>query len=184
MDDMDNIIRDFVVASNEKLDQLDRDLVRLEKDATEREILASIFRTIPTIKGTTGFLGFSRLESVAHAGENLLSSWRDGRLLLNAEITSVLLAMLDGARQMLVNIETTAQEGEGDYKSLIEALMRLQAGGKKSDYAPVVSPLPPTPPSAAVAEEFPPEPEKADPGLPLGEKAAEPVLSKSTWPCK
>ena len=131
MGDMDDIVKDFLVESNENLDQLDRDLVTLEKDPTAREVLASIFRTIHTIKGTTGFLGFSRLESVTHVGENLLSSLRDGRLLLNAEITSALLAMVDAVRQMLVNIETTGQEGEGDYTSLIETLTRLQGGEKK-----------------------------------------------------
>src|ERR1017187_9334343 len=68
MGDMDDIIKDFLVESNENLDQLHRDLVTLEKDPTAREVLASIFRTIHTIKGTTGFLGFSRLESVAHVG--------------------------------------------------------------------------------------------------------------------
>ena len=131
MGDMDDIVKDFLVESNENLDQLDRDLVTLEKDPTAREVLASIFRTIHTIKGTTGFLGFSRLESVAHVGENLLSSLRDGRLLLNAEITSALLAMVDAVRQMLVHIENTGQEGEGDYSSLIENLTRLQMGEKK-----------------------------------------------------
>ena len=101
MGDMDDIIREFLVQSSENLDQLDRDLVTLEKDPAARDVLASIFRTIHTIKGTTGFLEFSRLESVAHAGENLLSNLRDGRLLLNADITSGLLAMVDAVRQML-----------------------------------------------------------------------------------
>src|SRR5579863_5200027 len=133
MGDMDDIVRDFLVESNENLDQLDRDLVTLEKDPTSREILASVFRTIHTIKGTTGFLGFSRLESVAHAGESLLSSLRDGRLVLNAEITSALLAMVGAVRRMLVNIENTSQEGQGDYNSLIETLTRLQKTEKKKD---------------------------------------------------
>ena len=112
MGDMDDIVKDFLVESNENLDQLDRDLVTLEKDPTAREVLASIFRTIHTIKGTSGFLGFSRLGSVTHVGENLLSSLRDGRLLLNAEITSALLALVDAVRQMLVNIEITGKRAK------------------------------------------------------------------------
>ena len=133
MGDMDDIVKDFLVESNENLDQLDRDLVKLEKDPTAREVLASIFRTIHTIKGTSGFLGFSRLGSVTHVGENLLSSLRDGRLLLNAEITSALLAMVDAVRGMLVNIENTGREGEGDYNSLIELLTLLQKSEKKKE---------------------------------------------------
>src|ERR1019366_1726561 len=112
MDDMDDIVKDFLVESNENLDQLDRDLVTLEKDPTARDVLASIFRTIHTIKGTSGFLAFSKLEAVAHVGESLLSLLRDGRLLLNAEITSALLSMVDAVRQMLVSIEGTGQEGD------------------------------------------------------------------------
>jgi two-component system chemotaxis sensor kinase CheA len=164
MGDMDDIVKEFLVESTENLDQLDRDLVTLEKDPTARDVLASIFRTIHTIKGTTGFLGFSRLESVAHVGENLLSSLRDGRLLLDAEITSALLALVDAVRQMLVNIETTGQEGEGDYTSLIDTLTRLQ-GGQKKGPAPEAT-APPAPPVTAVPIR---EPANADPALPLGE---------------
>ena len=87
MGDMDDIVKDFLVESNENLDQLDRDLVTLEKDPTAREVLASIFRTIHTIKGTSGFLGFSRLGSVTHVGLIFLfviggffyrTAWDDG----------------------------------------------------------------------------------------------------------
>jgi chemotaxis protein histidine kinase CheA len=159
MGNMDDIVKDFLVESNENLDQLDRDLVTLEKDPTAREVLASIFRTIHTIKGTTGFLGFPRLESVAHVGENLLSGLRDGRLLLNAEITSALLAMVDAVRQMLVNIENTGQEGEGDYSSLIENLTRLQMGEKKKKKSSPVKAAPEAPsrfPAVPAAEVVPP----------------------------
>jgi two-component system chemotaxis sensor kinase CheA len=172
MGDMDDIIKDFLVESNENLDQLDRDLVALEKDPTAREVLASIFRTIHTIKGTTGFLGFSRLEAVAHVGENLLSSLRDGRLVLNAEITSALLAMVDAVRHMLVNIETTGQEGDGNYTPLIETLTGLQGRGKNvpasaGPTTPVVtSDLPLDPPAP---EDLIGDTGKVDPGLPLGE---------------
>jgi two-component system chemotaxis sensor kinase CheA len=171
MADMDDIIRDFLVESNENLDQLDRDLVTLEKDPTAREVLASIFRTIHTIKGTTGFLGFTRLESVAHVGENLLSSLRDGWLLLNAEITSALLAMVDAVRQMLGEIENTGKEGEGDYTSLIDTLTRLQVAEHKTAPAAASAPplLPAEPPFPHVAEQPHQVPEQGDPGLPLGE---------------
>jgi len=169
MGDMDDIIREFLVESNENLDQLDRDLVTLEKDPTAREVLASIFRTIYTIKGTTGFLGFSRLESVAHVGESLLSGLRDGRLLLNAEITSALLAMVDAVRQMLVSIETTGQEGDGNYAALIETLTGLQGGESKAsaptESAPASSPADATP----APDEVNPETVNSEPAPPLGE---------------
>jgi chemotaxis protein histidine kinase CheA len=184
MGDMDDIVKDFLVESNENLDQLDRDLVTLEKDPTAREVLSSIFRTIHTIKGTSGFLGFSHLESVTHVGENLLSQLRDGHLLLNAEITSGLLAMVDAVRHILLNIEKDGQEGEGDFTSLIDTLTRLQGGEKKKKRksAPEVAP-PPTPPAdlLPVPLAIPPSPladlPLAPPAVSLSPIAAPPDLS-------
>jgi two-component system, chemotaxis family, sensor kinase CheA len=128
MDDQDDIVREFLVESYENLDQLDRDLVSLEKNPRDRERLASVFRAIHTIKGTCGFLAFPKLEAVAHAGESLLSLLRDGQLLLNAEITSGLLALVDAVRSILKNIENDRQEGRGDYGSVIALVTQLRDG--------------------------------------------------------
>ena len=141
----DGIVREFLVESDENLDRLDRDLVSLEQDPTSRETLASVFRTIHTIKGTCGFLGFARLEAVAHAGESLLSRLRDGELRLTAEITTVLLAMVDAVRQMLASIEKTRTDAGPDYAGLIEALRRADAGRP----APPVMPEPDVAPAAS-----------------------------------
>src|SRR5690242_4727962 len=73
VDDLDDIIQEFLVESHENLDQLDRDLVALEEQPQSRELVSRIFRTIHTIKGTSGFLAFANLETVTHAGESLLS---------------------------------------------------------------------------------------------------------------
>ncbi len=126
MGDLDDIVKDFLVESYENLDQLDRNFVELEKDPTSRDLLSTVFRTIHTIKGTCGFLGFPKLESVTHVGENLLSLLRDGHLCLNPAITTALLTMVDAIRRMLASIESTGQDGEEDYSSLIEALTQLQ----------------------------------------------------------
>src|SRR5207253_1678328 len=90
MDDLEEIIQEFLIESHENLDQLDRDLVALEQEPGSRELLASIFRTIHTIKGTSGFLAFSKLESVTHVGENLLARLRDGKMQLTAATADVL----------------------------------------------------------------------------------------------
>jgi chemotaxis protein histidine kinase CheA len=68
MSDSD-IVKDFLIESYENLDRLDRDLVGLEKNPEDKEALAGVFRTIHTIKGTCGFLGFNKLEALAHVGE-------------------------------------------------------------------------------------------------------------------
>jgi two-component system, chemotaxis family, sensor kinase CheA len=111
---MDEIVKDFLIESNENLDRLDQELVKLESSPSSRELLASIFRTIHTIKGSCGFLGFARLEKLTHAGENLLSQLRDGKLTLTAEITTGLLSMVDAVRQ--------AAKGSGEISHNIQGV--------------------------------------------------------------
>lgn len=140
MSDADEIVKEFLVESYENLDRLDRELVGLEKKPDDREILASVFRTIHTIKGTSGFLAFSKLEAVTHVGENLLARLRDGQLRLNPDITTALLAMVDAVRQMLACIEKQGSEGEGDHQRLIAELTRLlqpvqELSGAKAEQA-------------------------------------------------
>lgn len=120
-----DIVKDFLVESYENLDRLDRELVGLERNPDDGEALASVFRTIHTIKGTCGFLGFNKLEAVAHVGENLLTRLRDRQLTLTPEITTALLSMVDAVRQMLGQIEVSSQEGERDDSVLIATLTRL-----------------------------------------------------------
>ena len=103
MDGMDDIVREFIVESYENLDQLDQDLVALEDKPGSRELLGSVFRTIHTIKGTSGFLAFGKLESLTHVGENLLAELRDGKRPMTQRTTDVLLKMVDAVRDMLVN---------------------------------------------------------------------------------
>ena len=125
-DSLEALVKEFLVESYENLDQLDRDLVTLEQDPSSQTTLASIFRTIHTIKGTCGFFGFAKLESVTHVGESLLSRLREGKLHLTSEIATVLLVLVDAVRQMLNSIETEGNEGTANYSELIEDLTRLQ----------------------------------------------------------
>ncbi len=122
---LDEIIGEFLIESSEALDQLDQDLVTLE-DNHSTEVLASIFRTMHTIKGTCGFLGFGNLESLAHTAENLLSRLRDGELQVTAEITTALLLTGDAIREMMATVESTRSDGTSSYPELVNELLRLQ----------------------------------------------------------
>jgi two-component system chemotaxis sensor kinase CheA len=126
MNDSDDIVKEFLVESYENLDRLDQDLLQLEKNPNDREILASVFRTIHTIKGTSGFLNFNQLGAVTHVGESLLGLLRDGQKALDRDITNALLAMVDTVRQILASIEATGVEGKRNDDGLISKLTRLQ----------------------------------------------------------
>ena len=128
-DDMNDVVREFLGESRENLDQIDVDLVALEQNPEDGSIIARIFRAIHTIKGTCGFLGFTRLEGVSHAGENVLSALRDEEIAPTPVMTTVLLAMVDVIREMLTRIEASGDEGNGDYTVLIQQLTELYRGG-------------------------------------------------------
>ncbi|HTG46466.1 MAG TPA: chemotaxis protein CheA [Actinomycetota bacterium] len=151
-DEMDEIVAEFLVESVESLDRLDRDLLTLERDPRSPEVLAGIFRTMHTIKGTCGFLGFGRLERVAHAAESLLAALRDGSLTLTPTVAGSLLATGDALRAMLAEIEATGVDGDDDHDALVDELERLRKGGTAE--AVVEAPAPRTPavvPAGAVA---------------------------------
>jgi two-component system chemotaxis sensor kinase CheA len=143
---MDDLIKEFLVESIENLDRLDSELVKLESDPSSQELLSSIFRTIHTIKGSCGFLGFGKLEKVAHAGESLLSLLRDGKVSLTADLTSGLLSMVDAIRTILSAIQASGQDGKEEYLDLIDTLKRLQQSGRKPESN--VSPEPKAPDSS------------------------------------
>ncbi len=125
MGGMDGIVAEFLAESLENLDRLDQDLVSLEKNPSDPEIYAGIFRTIHTIKGTCGFLAFQKLEAVTHVGESVLSRLRGGTLDLRPEITTDLLTMIDSVRAILAHIEADGTEGDEEYSELIARLQSI-----------------------------------------------------------
>ncbi len=147
MDDMTDILEEFITESRESLDELDLVLIELEKNPSDQERLAKVFRVVHTIKGACGFLGLARLEGITHTGENLLSKLRDGVMVLRPEITDTLLAMADALRFILDTLERTGQEGNHDFAALIARLQALEASGDG-----------PAPSSAAPPSEVPSAP--------------------------
>ena len=121
MQDQD-VIREFLGESHENLSRLDQDLVELEKRPKDSALLASIFRTFHTIKGTCGFLGFSILERTTHHAETLLSQLRDGQRELSLSMVSLILETVDATRKVLAVIEATGEEGTEQFEGLTARL--------------------------------------------------------------
>ena len=124
---MDDLTREFLIESQEGLDRMERCLTELEERPQDKELLAEIFRSVHTIKGTTGFLGYKRLEKLAHAGESLLGLLRDGKMTAGATVITALLHLLDGLREILKAIEAEGNDSAGDDTALIARLEKLQA---------------------------------------------------------
>ncbi len=127
---MDDLLNEFLTETAESMDQLDLELVTLEQNPNDQKILSSIFRMVHTIKGTCGFLGLPRLESVAHASENVLGKIRDGELDVAADRISLVLESLDRIKELLAQLEATEVEPEGDDSELIGRLNHLADTGE------------------------------------------------------
>jgi two-component system chemotaxis sensor kinase CheA len=134
MQEDQEVIREFLVESHENLSRLDQDLVELEKHPKDAALLASIFRTFHTIKGTCGFLAFTTLEKITHQAENLLSQLRDGQRELDPSLVSIILETVDATRKVLASIEADGNEGSDGFEELTERLRA--AASSKADAQP------------------------------------------------
>ncbi len=122
MQDDQDVIREFLVESHENLSRLDQALIELELRPKDAALLANVFRTIHTIKGTCGFFAFSTLERITHQAETLLSQLRDGKRELNPSLVSLILETVDATRRVLASIEASGKEGPDLYADLTERL--------------------------------------------------------------
>ncbi|WP_417458280.1 chemotaxis protein CheW [Kordiimonas sp.] len=125
---MDDLLNEFLTETGESIDVVDVELVKLEQDPNNKEVLDNIFRLVHTIKGTCGFLGLPRLESVAHASENVLGKFRDGELQVSEHAVTVILESLDRIKEILAGLEATEEEPEGDDSDLIARLDAIAEG--------------------------------------------------------
>ncbi|MCC3436100.1 MAG: hypothetical protein EAZ39_20040 [Oscillatoriales cyanobacterium] len=134
---MDEDVKEFLIEGYEYLNQIEEDLVALEKNDADREVMNRIYRGLHTIKGNSGFLGVEKLESVAHAGENLLSLLRDRTLTMTPDITSALLETIDAVRSHMEALEKTGEESPIAHTALLDRLLQLQeSGGTASELSP------------------------------------------------
>ena len=125
---MDDLIAEFLTETAESLEVVDSELVKFEANPTERKTLDNIFRLVHTVKGTCGFLGLSRLEAVAHAGETLLGRFRDGKLEVTPIAVTLVLHSIDRIKVILASLEATGNEPDGDDHDLIAQLEAMAEG--------------------------------------------------------
>lgn len=131
---MDDLLSDFLTETGESLDVIDNELVRFEREPNNAEILDNVFRLVHTIKGTCGFLGLPRLETLAHAGETLMGRYRDGAVVTDDGVSTILNS-IDRIKEILEELELNQKEPVGDDKDLIDPLLIL-AGVLEDPNAP------------------------------------------------
>ncbi len=173
---MDDLLSEFLTETSESLAVIDVELVKFEQEPQDQEILGNIFRLVHTIKGTCGFLGLPRLESVAHAGENILGKFRDGVLPVTPEAVTLILKCIDCVRDLLGELEESGEEPEGEDSALIAELNAMAEGGAAAAPAadaPTAEQAAPDEPAAEAADAE--EPPSNDFGAPVAQELLDEV---------
>ncbi|MEO5357078.1 MAG: chemotaxis protein CheA [Nitrospirae bacterium YQR-1] len=135
-DEMDEIINDFLIETTELVDDLNQKFVELESARDNQDLVNSIFRSVHTIKGASGFLGFNQMVDVTHITESVLKKIKDGELLLEPDIMDVILESIDMVKVLLEHIKQ--KDGmEEDITDLVSRLSVINDGAAHG--APVSS---------------------------------------------
>jgi two-component system chemotaxis sensor kinase CheA len=120
-DEMEEIITEFITEAEESLDRIEPLFVELEQKGQDKELLNDIFRSMHTIKGAAGFLGFQSIVDVAHSSENIMKKLRDGEIALSRQLMDVILKSIDMIRVLLGHLK--AKDGiEEDVRPLVNEL--------------------------------------------------------------
>ncbi len=110
MDELQEILQDFLIEAFEMIEQLDKDLVELEQRPDDLDLLNRIFRVAHTIKGSSSFLNFDVLTKLTHHMEDVLNKARHGELKITPEIMDIVLASIDQMKALLVSIRDTGSD--------------------------------------------------------------------------
>ncbi|GAA9037602.1 chemotaxis histidine kinase/response regulator CheAY2 [Helicobacter pylori] len=128
MDDLQEIMEDFLIEAFEMNEQLDQDLVELEHNPEDLDLLNRIFRVAHTIKGSSSFLNLNILTRLTHNMEDVLNRARKGEIKITPDIMDVVLRSIDLMKTLLVTIRDTGSDtNNGKENEIEEAVKQLQA---------------------------------------------------------
>ena len=125
---------DFLVEAGEHFEQIEQNFLTLEGAPGDLEILNSIFRSVHTIKGASGFLGLAKVQALAHIGENVLDDLRKGRMLVSPLVMELLFETEDVLKILVQDVSVSLHKQgtmvDPDTTDLIARLEALKGGGR------------------------------------------------------
>ena len=171
MDDMKEIMEDFLIEAFELIEQIDHDLVELEANPEDLELLNRIFRVAHTVKGSSSFLNFDVLTELTHHMEDVLNKARKGELKITPDIMDVVLESVDMMKGLLESIRDNGSDAAAgiDIKNICASLTQISEGE-----APSVAPEAPVTPAPEPVK----EPEPAAPAEEAAPEVSDAELSK------
>ncbi len=124
---------DFITEAQEHFEQIEANFLSLEESPGDLDLLNAIFRSVHTIKGASGFLGLTKIQNLAHIGENVLDDLRKGRMQQTDEVTELLFETTDSLKVLVndvsVNIRKTGTPEDPDISDLMVRLEAVRGGG-------------------------------------------------------
>ena len=132
MDDMQEILEDFLIEAFELIEQLDQDLVELENNPEDLELLNSIFRVAHTIKGSSSFLNLDVLTELTHHMEDVLNKARKSEITLTPQIMDTVLESIDLMKALLFSVRDTGNDNNADI-NIAPTCAKLDAISKGED---------------------------------------------------
>ena len=171
MDDMKEIMEDFLIEAFELIEQIDHDLVELEANPEDLELLNRIFRVAHTVKGSSSFLNFDVLTELTHHMEDVLNKARKGELKITPDIMDVVLESVDMMKGLLESIRDNGSDSAAgiDIKNICIRLTQISEGE-----APSAAPEAPATPAPEPVK----EPEPAAPAEEAAPEVSDAELSK------
>ncbi len=135
--EMEDIINDFIIESMEGLEALDQKFIDLEKNGSDTTLLNDIFRSVHTIKGASGFLGFQQIVDVAHVTEDILNKLRKSEMAVNAAVMDAVLKAVDMIKALIKKVRDK-NDSPLDIQPVVDILRAVQS----RPLAPVPQPQP------------------------------------------
>jgi len=126
MDDL-SFYEDFVMEAQEHFENLEKHFLELEENPEDLDVLNTIFRSVHTIKGASGFLGLKTIGELSHKGENILDDLRKGKMKITPDVVDVLLDTFDLLKILVDNVKVKVEGGSPEDPDITDALAQLHA---------------------------------------------------------
>ena len=147
--DVSQYLEIFLDETKEHLQNLNTQILELEKDAENMDTINEIFRAAHSLKGMAGTMGYKRMQALTHDMENVFSEVRNGAIKVQANLIDILFQCLDALDEYTSNIQSSADEGDNDNAALIERLKAVLAGDAAAPSAPAAEKAEEAAPKAA-----------------------------------
>jgi len=127
--DVSQYLEIFLDESKEHLQNLNTQIIELEKDSENMDTINEIFRAAHSLKGMAGTMGYKRMQNLTHDMENVFSEVRNNNIKVSSELIDVVFQCLDALDEYITNIQSSADEGENENNAIIERLNAILKGG-------------------------------------------------------